>query len=377
MNPPEPQRAIPPNAPRASGAWATLALGLAFVAARPATADWTDDYINGLMRSNSIPAVAIAVVTNGVVAKAQGYGAGVSPTSVFQLDSVTKQFTATLIMQRIGQGRLATNTLVGSILTNAPVSWAGITLAHLLSHTAGLSDAIARGRLSDPWQQNLDPFPFLPTIYATPLVSTNPGACYLYSDAGYYTLGAVLEQVTGQRYSDLLQTEIFTPAGMTQSVVLDPSQVPTNRVVGHYGSGQVVSPQLARPVFSGGAIQASLNDLIAWDKALRELTVLDQAALDQMWTPWDRPACGQPNGQPQPYGFGWSINALSGGGRLVHHNGGGFGYATAIYRWLGTPDGDVTIIVLTNKDAASKSEPEGWQPGPDAVAKQVYAQRGW
>lgn len=355
---------------RGGSTWAILACVFGFGAAQQAAADWTDDYVRGLMQSNGIPAVAIAVITNGVVAKAQGYGPGITTNTVFQLDSVTKQFTATAVMQLIGQGRLATNQFVSSILTNAPATWQGITIAHLLSHTAGVTDTLNRGPMGGPWQQNENPFPFLTHIFDAPLVSSNPGSCYLYSDFGYYTLGAVVEQVTRQRYSAVLQNKVFGPAGMTRSEVLNPDRLPPGRVRGHDDQGRVVDPKTAKPVFSGGAIQTSLNDMIAWDKALRERTVLDQTALHQMWTPWDRPACGQPSGPPVHYGFGWSINLLRDGGRLVHHNGGGFGYATAIYRWLDT---DVTVIVLTNKQAGKT----GWQPGPDAVARAIYAQRGW
>ncbi len=211
---------------------AILACVLGFGAAQRAAADWTDDYIRGLMRSNNIPAVAVAVITNGVVAKAQGYGPGVTRTTVFQLDSVTKQFTATLVMQLAGQGRLATNQFVSSILANAPTTWQGITIAHLLSHTAGVTDTLNRGLMGGPWQQNENPFPFLTHIFNAPLVSSNPGSCYLYSDFGYYTLGAVVEKVTGQPYSDLLQTQVFGPAGMTQSVVLNPEGKPGS----HYGT---------------------------------------------------------------------------------------------------------------------------------------------
>lgn len=107
-------------------------------------ADKIDAYVRSEMRTQKIPGLALAIVRNGEIVKAQGYGLAnvelgvpVKPETIFQSGSVGKQFTATLVMMLVEEGKLRLDDPIGNYLPGSPKSWRGITLRHLLSHTGG------------------------------------------------------------------------------------------------------------------------------------------------------------------------------------------------------------------------------------------------
>src|SRR5213592_2563253 len=123
-----------------------LLLAPLLVAAPPARADAIDDYIKVEMERRHIPGLALAVARNGKIVKVRGYGIAnlehdvpVTPDTVFELASVTKQFTATAIMLLVEEGKLGIDDAIGAYLPSPPQKWTGITVRHLLTHTAGLA----------------------------------------------------------------------------------------------------------------------------------------------------------------------------------------------------------------------------------------------
>src|SRR6185503_6041859 len=114
-----------------------------------ARADLVDDYVSGEMTSQHIPGVALAVLTNGVVAKAQGYGwadeegkVAVATNTLFQIQSVTKIFTATATMLLAEEGKIDIDKKISAYLDNLPKAWSNVTVRHLLTHTSGIKDFI-------------------------------------------------------------------------------------------------------------------------------------------------------------------------------------------------------------------------------------------
>src|SRR5262249_29493376 len=129
---------------RASLIFALCGLVVAVMATPPARADSVDDYIKTEMERRQIPGVAVGVAREGKLVKARGYGLAnveldvdVTPESVFELASVTKQFTATAIMLLVEEGKLKLDDPITTHLPPAPETWKPITVHHLLTHTAG------------------------------------------------------------------------------------------------------------------------------------------------------------------------------------------------------------------------------------------------
>jgi len=319
------------------------------------------------MRNRRIVGVAISVVRDGSVVTARAFGdaklrdESAQPATIFFLDSMTKQFTAAGIMLLVQDGRIGVDDPVKKYLPGAPGSWDPIRIRHLLTHTAGLPhDA--------PWyptipEQNCKPDLMLQSLYRLSPQSP-PGSRYAYSNAGFATLASIIAKVTGGCYFAHLRSRIFEPLGMQRTLL---ALFSGERKPGH-AEGYSVTPRgvlrLQPPVrhaLGGGGIASTVLDLAKWDAALIGDSILSAASKAQMWTPYTLNS-----GRSTGYGFGWAVTSIP-GGKVVHHNGGGFGFTTGFYRFI---DADWSVIVLTNTL---------WRDGPrppnngDAIAREVAA----
>src|SRR5438477_6351227 len=206
-----------------------LLLAPLLVAAPPARADAIDDYIKVEMERRHIPGLALAVARNGKIVKVRGYGIAnlehdvpVTPDTVFELASVTKQFTATAIMLLVEEGKVQLDDPVAWHLPRAPQTWKAITVRHLLTHTSGLP-GLGSG-LKALWGSG-------PRMrYGTAEMfdaatkdelSFPAGERHQYSDVGYILLGMIIEAASGQRYRDFLAERFFRPLGMSATSVID------------------------------------------------------------------------------------------------------------------------------------------------------------
>jgi len=182
------------------------------VAAPPARADAIDDYIKNEMERRHIPGLALAVARQGKIVKVRGYGVTnlehdvpVTPETVFELASVTKQFTASAIMLLVEEGKVQLDDPVAWHLPRAPETWKAITVRHLLTHTSGLpgldggfAELRAGGRrVTYTTAQMFD-------AVAKDTLQFAAGERFLYSDVGYFLLGMIIESASGQRYRDVL-----------------------------------------------------------------------------------------------------------------------------------------------------------------------------
>ena len=164
--------------------------------AQPARADSVDDYIRAQIARRKIPGLALAVVQRGQVVKLAGYGlasveleAPVTPDTVFELASVTKQFTAAAVMKLVEEGKVGLDEPVSKYLPGTPPTWQAITIRHLLTHTAGLpklgEDFVALWkdgvRMNYTTEQAFD-------AATKDAMSFSPGDGWQYSDVGYSCL---------------------------------------------------------------------------------------------------------------------------------------------------------------------------------------------
>jgi D-alanyl-D-alanine carboxypeptidase len=326
---------------------AIVLLLVAALPAPPARADAIDDYIKAEMERRHIPGLALAVVRNGKVVKMRGYGFAnlehdvpVTPDTVFELASVTKQFTAAAIMSLVEEGKVQLDDPVAWHLPRAPETWKKITVRHLLTHTSGLPGLTSGFKALWPGGPRMRYTTAQMFDAATKdELSFAAGERYQYSDVGYFLLGMIIEAASGQRYRDVLGERFFKPLGMTATSVMDVSRVLKRRAANYtLRDGKVVNDwrvwDIELPSHYG--VVSTVKDLVTWETALAAGKVVKPASLTEMWTPVRLDA-----GWTFPYGLGWVVDERR-GHRMISHTG---ITGTELSRF---PDDALTVVVLTN-----------------------------
>ena len=316
--------------------------------ASPAAAqmEQVDAFVRAEMQRQRVPGVSIAIVKDGVIVKARGYGLSnvelavpASPETVYQSGSVGKQFTATLVMMLVEEGRIGLEDPIGKYVPESPARWNDITIRHLLTHTSGISDS--RWDSTD-FQRNYSEADLTRMIAAMPL-DFAPGSKWKYSNPAYILLGIIVHRVTGRFYGDVLRERIFTPLGMTTARIISEADIVPNRAAGYQlVNGALKNQDWVSPAMNttaDGSLYLTVLDLAKWDAALYGETLLRRASLERMWTP-----VRLNDGTTHPYGFGWAFgDAL--GHRIIQHGGAWQGFKSFIARYV---DDRVTVIVLMN-----------------------------
>jgi CubicO group peptidase (beta-lactamase class C family) len=316
-----------------------------------ASADPVDAYLHAEMQKRQIPGLALLVVRDGKIVRAQGYGFAnvelhvpVRPETVFQSGSMGKQFTAAAVMMLVEQGKLNLDDPLTKFFPDAPAAWQQVRVKNLLSHTGGFTDYPK----NFDYRRDYTEDQLLKIVEAIPLAFP-PGSKWSYSNLGYLTLGILIHRVSGQFYGDLLHDRIFEPLGMTTTRIISEADIVPNRAAGYrLVKGQLKNQEWVSPTLNttaDGSLYFSILDLAKWDAALREGKLLSRASYDQMWTPF-KLNDGKPNADG--YGFGWFIHDVR-GHHVIEHEGAWQGFNTNISRYV---DDKLTIVVLTNLDGA-------------------------
>jgi CubicO group peptidase (beta-lactamase class C family) len=320
----------------------------------PARADKVDDFVKAQMQERNIPGVSIAVVRDGQVVKAQGYGlanvelnAAATAETIYQSGSVGKQFTATLVTMLVEEGKLKLDESIRTYMPEAPATWQGITVRHLLTHTAGVSNALYNDL---DMRQDYTEEELFKRIAALPL-DFQPGDKWNYSNCGYITLGFLVHKVTGRFYGDLLREKIFGPLGMTTARIIDEADIIPNRAAGYrLVDGKLKNQEWVAPKLNttaDGSLYLTVLDLAKWDAALYTEKLLKKASLDLMWTPVKLNDGAE--AKTAPYGFGWFLGDTN-GHRTILHGGAWQGFTSNIARYV---DDKLTVIVLANRSGAA------------------------
>lgn len=274
------------------------------------------------------------------------------PDSLFQIGSISKVWTATVIMRLIEQGELSLDTLVKDVLPGVRLVndelTDGVTIRHLLTHTSGIDGDVFTdtGRGDDCLEKYADLFPEVGQNH--PL-----GATWSYCNSGFALLGRVIEQVTGQVWDQAMRELLFTPLGLQHTVTLPEEAILHSAAVGHVDSGEetIVTPawQLPRSMGPAGLITARAEDVLAFARlhlaggvAADGTRLLGEETVDQMQAfqaevP-DKHVLGD------SWGLGW-IRFDWNGDRLYGHDGNTFGQAAFLRVH---PESGVAVTLLTN-----------------------------
>jgi CubicO group peptidase (beta-lactamase class C family) len=311
-------------------------------------ADEVDRVVQDIMRQYKIPGIALAVMRDGTLVRAQGYGLAnvelnvpARPETIFQSGSMGKQFTATATMMLVEEGKIGLEDKITKYFPDSPSSWNDITVRRLLTHTSGIKNYSERDinyRLDyseDDLLQKAFPLDF------------PPGDKWSYSNTGYLVLGVLIHRVTGKFYGDFLQERIFRPLGMTTTRIMNEADIIPNRASGYRSvKGELKNQEYVSPTLNttaDGSLYFTVLDLAKWDAALYGQKLLKRSSLEQMWMP-----VKLNNGKTYDYGFGWSLDQIR-GHKDIEHGGAWQGFTTHISRFV---DDKLTVVALTNLDSA-------------------------
>lgn len=266
------------------------------------------------------------------------------PDTVFDIGSLTKQLTGAAIVALADRGDLGLEDTLADHFAMVPPDKAGITIHELLTHTAGFVGALG----SD--QEVIEIGEYLERLWSSELIA-EPGTEYHYSNVGYSVLAAILEQISGTSYDQVISAELFTPAGMSDTGYLLPQWPPERIAIGYLGPIGLSPFDIPwaddGPYWhlrGNGGVLSTTADLLRWHDALAEGTVLDAEATEIYQTPYvDEGFFGH-----SFYAYGWVIEPTPAGDLIWHDGGNGFFFAEML-RFV---EADLVIIMLANEESA-------------------------
>jgi CubicO group peptidase (beta-lactamase class C family) len=262
-----------------------------------------------------------------------------APDVKFRIGSVTKQFTAALVLLLQQDGKLALSDLISKFLPDGPRAWSKITVSDLLRHTSGIPDFTHDPRFP-VWSAS----PRTPTeIFA--LVADKPldfptGSKFAYSNTNYEVLGAIIETVSGKSYGALMKSRLLDPLGLHDTGLDADDLVLAHRALGyaeHVGGWTYARSESLTVPWAAGAMYSTTGDLARWTRALHGGKVLSADSLAEM----TRAGLGD-------YGMGLVIGKHA-GEPMIWHNGGIEGFHSYV-AWL--PARRLTVVILANDESA-------------------------
>jgi CubicO group peptidase (beta-lactamase class C family) len=258
-----------------------------------------------------------------------------APDTRFRLGSITKQFTAAGILLLEERGKLEVEDPISKYLPDEPAAWKNITFFHLLTHTSGIPSFTSFPDYNELQSRPVTPEQLVARFRDKPL-DFQPGEKWNYSNSGYALLGYLLERISGQKYCDFLQQNIFTPLAMHDSGCDRNSVILPRRASGYTpgpnGLENAGYIDMTVP-FSAGELYSTTGDLLRWQQGLFGGTLLNPASIKKMTTPFK-----------DNYGFGLEIQTIQGHERISH--GGGINGFNTFEAWY--PQDKLSIIVLSN-----------------------------
>ncbi|HEX4959945.1 MAG TPA: serine hydrolase [Thermoanaerobaculia bacterium] len=323
------------------------------------------DHLLASSYASGSPGAAILVVKDGKVVLRKGFGTAnlelgipVAPDMVFEIGSITKQFTAASILLLQERGRLRVEDEITKYLPDFPTHGQKITLENLLTHTSGIPSYTGLPEWYPHIREDLTLDALIALFKDKPLEFT-PGEKWAYDNSGYVLLGAIIEKVSGKSYERFVEEEIFQKLGMTHSRYGHPEEIIPRRASGYskgesgYRNADFVS--MTQP-YAAGALMSNVDDLLIWGRALESETLLKKTSLDRMLT-----SATLKSGAATHYGYGMGVFDFE-GRRVLLHGGGINGFTTALLR---VPSERLFISILTNTDSGD--------PGPEALAVRILA----
>jgi len=271
-----------------------------------------------------------------------------TPENVFQIGSMTKQFTSIAILMLEEQGKLNVNDAISKLIPDYP-NGDKITIHHLLTHTSGIKDFTKMKSLSEISQKEMTP-KMMVDFFKDEKVDFAPGEKFEYNNSGYVVLGYIIELASGMGYEDFIQKNIFDKIGMKNSFYASDRKVIKNRAYGYhkksYGFVNKTIINFSVP-FSSGSLMSTLDDMLKWQNALNRNLLLSKKSVEKAFTKYRLN-----NGLEIEYGYGWNLKTIN---NIVtrEHGGSVFGFKTmGVY----IPTEDIYVLGFSNCDCHSPTQ---------------------
>ncbi|MEE9361590.1 MAG: serine hydrolase domain-containing protein [Cellulophaga sp.] len=265
------------------------------------------------------------------------------PNTIFDIGSITKQFTGAGIMKLVMAGELSLDDNITKYFNNVPTDKKRINIHHLLTHSSGLIDIIG-----DDYKAITQDI-FINTVFKTELISPI-GEKYNYSNVGYSLLAIVIEKISGINYEEYLNKEVFIPSDMHGTGYILPNWNKKSIAKGYLNGEEFKRPNEENWSDDGpylnlkgnGGILSNVSDLLKWSKAINNHLILNEKATKD----YLHPHILEYEDGNSFYGYGWVIEKSKSDSKLIWHNGGNNIFFADMWMF---PEDNITIIVLCNK----------------------------
>ena len=271
--------------------------------------------------------------------------------TIFQIGSITKQFTSTIILKLEEEGRLSLTDKISKYFPDFP-NGDNITVYNLLTHTSGIfnytnDQQFMMNEAVKPTTEGK-----IIALFKDKKLDFEPNTKYSYSNSGYMLLGYIIQKVTGKSYENVVREYVFNPLKMSESgfdfVHLDDP----NKATGYFAIGDNKSEKStlvdSSVSFAAGAIYTTTGDLLKWHNGLLTNKIVKRETIEKAFTPFK-----------SKYGLGWNIDSLN-KKRVVAHGGGIFGFNANFAR---IEQDDISIVLLNNVG----------NPKLSAITKDIFA----
>ena len=323
-----------------------------------------DSIAEAALKEHSIPGLSVAVSRKHEMLLSKGYGLAdveqkikAKPETIYQLGSISKQFTAAALMRLVERGKVALDDVITKHLPDYPTQGHTVLVRNLLHQTSGIKEFFTVPGFDE--LENGSPEKYsrsdLVTLFKKEPFQFAPGERWAYSNSNYTLLGLIIEKASGMTFEQYLQETLFQPLALSNT-----HSCGTRPTGGHFAKGYVLKDRItvAAPLVNmntaigDGGLCSSVLDLVKWNHALVGGRAVKQSSYKRMTS-----SETVRRGYKPEYGFGLSLVTLDGRQRLGH-NGEITGFTGALAYY---PDNELTVAVLTNRS----------QIWPEAIEKKI------
>jgi CubicO group peptidase (beta-lactamase class C family) len=329
-----------------------------------ATADGIDAAAADVLKATGVPSASVAVVQGGKVAYVKAYGmARLNPATAaepgmrYSIGSVSKQFTAAVVLLLVQDGKLKLDDPVGKYLPGLTRA-NEVTIRQVLSMTSGYQDFWPEDYVMTSMMKSTNPQQIL-DVWAKKPLDFEPGTEWQYSNTNYVVAGRIAEIAGGKPLIEQLQERIFKPLKMTGVFNSDASRLPANDPTGYYQ--HALGPLRRAPkegqgwMFAAFELAMPASDLALWNISMMNRTLLAPASYDAMFT-----EVKLKDGKGTGYGLGVEVGVRD-GHRYIEHGGEVSGFVSENIVF---PEDKAAVTVLTNEDASSAAGALGRKIAP-------------
>jgi CubicO group peptidase (beta-lactamase class C family) len=320
-----------------------------------AVAAIADSIVRAYFAAKGPPGLSVAISRGDETLYERAYGISdtetkrlATPGTLYKIGSVSKQFTAVLVLRQVERGKIALTDSIGRYLTKGlRPEWRSATIEQLLNHTAGLPADLNR---QGPSESEVTADTMIAWAARDTMIAP-PGKRFAYSNVGYLLLGALVEKLYAKPYGEVIHDEIALPLGLRSLRWCTDPRTDSTVAKGHIsqGAGKHEPSDYAHPSKSlgGGALCSTGADLSAWNRALHGGRVLSAASYALMITP---------RAPSTRYGFGLYVQPTPWGAKVIAHAGAVMGF-TAANAWFPGDSLSITVLQNTAGDGISSTFP--------------------